>query len=170
MLCHRRSRGQRVNSFEIRRADHFDLESIVAIEQASFPSDPWSASALEAEILGPARYYFVAVNEGISQEVIGYAGILAPKAADADIATIAVDQLARGRGVGRALMLRLLEVAREQGAPKVHLEVRLDNEVAQQLYRKLGFVDVRVRKGYYEAGKVDALSMMLELTQQLEDS
>src|SRR5690606_19664783 len=114
-----------MSDFEIREANHFDLEAIVAIELASFPSDPWSARALEAELLGPARHYFVAETTGEGKEVIGYAGVLAPDSADADVATIAVDPLARGKGVGLALMQRLLEVAKAQNALRVHLEVRL---------------------------------------------
>ena len=45
----------------------------------------------------------------------------------------------RGRGVGRALLESVLAAARELGSSGVTLEVRTDNEVAQKLYRSLGF-------------------------------
>jgi len=48
----------------------------------------------------------------------------------------------RGRGIGRALMVRGLRAAREEGARWVGLEVRADNEVACQLYEGLGFRSV----------------------------
>jgi ribosomal protein S18 acetylase RimI-like enzyme len=45
----------------------------------------------------------------------------------------------RRRGVAAALMNHVERVARERGCCKTTLEVRPDNEVAQSLYRKLGF-------------------------------
>ena len=45
----------------------------------------------------------------------------------------------RARGVGRALLESVLAAARELGCSGVTLEVRTDNEVAQKLYRSLGF-------------------------------
>ena len=45
----------------------------------------------------------------------------------------------RNRGVGRALLESVLEAARAVGCSGVTLEVRTDNEIAQRLYRSLGF-------------------------------
>lgn len=43
----------------------------------------------------------------------------------------------RGRGVGRALVNRLAEIARERGAAKVRWVTAADNAVAQRLYDDL---------------------------------
>ena len=51
---------------------------------------------------------------------------------------------------------------RQRGAEEVFLEVRADNDSAQNLYRSLGFEQLAVRKGYYKGG-VDALVMRLAL-------
>jgi GNAT superfamily N-acetyltransferase len=45
----------------------------------------------------------------------------------------------RGLGIGRALMERSIEAARDQGAQWIGLEVREDNDVAGELYAHLGF-------------------------------
>jgi ribosomal protein S18 acetylase RimI-like enzyme len=45
----------------------------------------------------------------------------------------------RGRGVGRRLMQRTLEAARDFPLTRVELSVRADNERAIALYRKIGF-------------------------------
>lgn len=56
-----------------------------------------------------------------------------------NIHDIAVMPAARGRGVGRALMLAVEEEARARGACKVTLEVLGGNERAKALYAALGY-------------------------------
>jgi ribosomal protein S18 acetylase RimI-like enzyme len=48
----------------------------------------------------------------------------------------------RGHGIGRTLMERAIQVAQEQGARWIGLEVRADNVVACRLYERLGFRSV----------------------------
>ena len=43
------------------------------------------------------------------------------------------------------------------------LEVRADNPRAQDLYRRFGFADVGVRRGYYQPSGMDAIVMRLEV-------
>jgi ribosomal protein S18 acetylase RimI-like enzyme len=45
----------------------------------------------------------------------------------------------RGKGLGKALMEKLVEMSNERGYCKITLEVREDNNLAQDLYRSLGF-------------------------------
>ena len=47
----------------------------------------------------------------------------------------------RGQGLGSRLLQSVLDTARDVGCSAVTLEVRGDNEVAQRLYRSLGFGD-----------------------------
>lgn len=56
---------------------------------------------------------------------------------------IAVLPAYRKKGVGQQLLERLIEIARARGYCKITLEVRHDNHAAQQLYRKLGFDDIK---------------------------
>jgi len=49
----------------------------------------------------------------------------------------------QGRGVGRALMERLLEIARGIGPVVMGLTVQLANERAVRLYKQMGFVVIR---------------------------
>ena len=93
-----------------------------------------------------------------------YAGLLAPQGAtEGDIQTIAVADSARGHGLGRALMEALISEARKRGARLIFLEVRADNPGAQRLYARLGFLDVGVRRGYYQPDNVDAIVMRLNI-------
>lgn len=43
---------------------------------------------------------------------------------------------------------------------KMSLEVRVENVDARRLYHQLGFEDVKVKKGYYEDDKGDAIEML----------
>lgn len=142
-------------------ADAAHLGAIMALETAAFASDAWSPEMMADEVTSIHNAYFVALQGG---ELVGYAGLRAPSnAREADVQTIAVAPEARGRGLGRALMERMLTQARERRMREVFLEVRADNPVAQALYRSLGFVELGVRPGYYQPEGIDAIVMRLAL-------
>ena len=46
----------------------------------------------------------------------------------------------RGKGVGRALVTRVLDDARAAGVPRISLQTESDNDAARGLYRSLGFI------------------------------
>ena len=133
-------------TWQLRRAQTTDLDAIMALEEASFTTDAWSRGSMEREIEHPQCYYLVGIDAEHPDELQGYAGLLCPRgASDADIQTIAVSESARGRGLGRQLMMRLLGEAATRGASSIFLEVRADNPVAHGLYLSLGFEDIAVR-------------------------
>ncbi|MFT4135432.1 MAG: ribosomal protein S18-alanine N-acetyltransferase [Microbacterium sp.] len=145
----------------LRTAGPGDLGAIMALERASFPTDAWSEAMMREELHSPYGRYLVVEEHG---RLLGYGGVRAVRgAADADIQTLAVADDARGRGRGRALLLALLELARERGARTVFLEVRADNPVAEALYRSVGFVELGRRARYYQPDDVDAVVMKLDL-------
>jgi ribosomal-protein-alanine N-acetyltransferase len=92
---------------------------------------------------------------------VGYAGLMCIEPI-ADVQTIAVVPEQEGRGIGSALLTRLIDEARRRRAADVLLEVREDNPRAQQLYVRFGFEQIHVRRKYYRDG-VDALIMRLQL-------
>jgi ribosomal-protein-alanine acetyltransferase len=148
--------------WSVRPARESDLDAIMALETAIFVNDAWSPSAMHSELTGEHGFYLVAEQGG---RVVGYAGLRAPRGAqDADVQTIAVASDARGLGLGRELMHRLIGEARDRRALKVFLEVRADNPRAHGLYRSLGFDDIAVRPRYYQPDDVDAIVMALELS------
>jgi GNAT superfamily N-acetyltransferase len=58
------------------------------------------------------------------------------------IGNVVVHPQWRGKGIGRALMERAIQTAKERNAQWVGLEVRANNDVAHQLYEHLGFRSV----------------------------
>jgi len=147
----------------IRRATLDDLDAIMSLETSTFASDAWSRGTMRAELGSPHGYYLVADGPA-DGAIAGYAGLLAPvDSGQADIQTIAVAPTARRHGLGRALMVALLDEARRRQTADVFLEVRADNPNAQALYASLGFEQIAVRPRYYQPDDVDALIMRLEI-------
>ncbi len=145
----------------LRTATAADLDDIMRLERASFPTDAWSDALMAGELASPHGRYVVDVEAG---RLVGYGGVRAVQgAADADIQTIAIAADARGHGRGRALLRELLATARSRGAREVFLEVRADNPGAAALYLSEGFAEVGRRPRYYQPDDVDAVVMQLDL-------
>lgn len=145
----------------IRLATPADLDAIMAIEQASFPTDAWSSETMAAELAGEHSHYLVDEEDG---DVVGYAGLRAMRGSpDADIQTIALLEAHRGAGRGRALLTALLVEASVRRAREVFLEVRADNPGAQGLYASEGFTELGRRPRYYQPDGVDAIVMRLDV-------
>ena len=77
-----------------------------------------------------------------------------------------------GRGVGSALMERMIGFARESGAELLTLEVRTDNERAKALYRKFGFISFGTFPKYFKINGqfFDVDCMTRELTGETQDA
>ncbi|MES1262055.1 MAG: GNAT family N-acetyltransferase [Acidobacteriota bacterium] len=74
---------------------------------------------------------------------------------EAELLNLGVAPAARRQGVAAAL----LEALREAARGEIFLEVAEPNHAAVALYRKLGWVAIAIRKGYYSNGKVNAVVM-----------
>ncbi len=55
------------------------------------------------------------------------------------IEDVIVDNAARGHGIGKALMLQAIEIAREKGANNISLTSNPRREAANRLYLRIGF-------------------------------
>ena len=141
----------------IRRMTMDDVDGVAAVEAATFPP-PWSRDAFASEMNNVAARYLVAEKDG---RVIGFAGawIILD---ESHITNIAVYKEERGQGIGRKLTEGLMQYLSNLGAAYATLEVRKSNEVAQNLYKSLGFIKLGVRKRYYEDNGEDALIMVCD--------
>ena len=100
----------------------------------------------------------------VSGGIVGH-GILSVGAGEAHLLNVCVNPYFQGNGYGRVLVEHMVSQARSQAAISMFLEVRASNQVAYQLYEKLGFNEVGVRENYYPAfvGREDALVLAIEL-------
>ena len=55
------------------------------------------------------------------------------------ISDLAVDEKCRGRGIGRFILERSLQLGKDKGCKRVILDVDLENKGAFRLYKKVGF-------------------------------
>jgi [ribosomal protein S18]-alanine N-acetyltransferase len=127
--------------------------------------DPWPARAFMAELEAKhIRYVAARIKvespvQPAADKLVGYAGISRlgrKRPYEYEIHTIGVDPAYQGQGIGRRMMMELLEYA---SGGTVFLEVRTDNEAAIALYESLGFVSVGLRRRYYRASGADAYTM-----------
>ncbi|MBI4266994.1 MAG: ribosomal protein S18-alanine N-acetyltransferase [Chloroflexi bacterium] len=93
-----------------------------------------------------------------SQYVAGFAGIWV-MTDESHLTNIAVRQSYQRQGIGEMLLISVIELSAKLNANIVTLEVRVSNAPAQELYRKYGFTNVGLRKGYYTDNREDALLM-----------
>ena len=139
----------------LREAEIKDIDGILDIEKESF-STPWTRNSFEKEIReNMLAKYIVADLEG---KVVGYAGIWLILD-EGHITNIAVAKKHRGLGIGKYLMMGLIDFCKNNGIPNMTLEVRASNIIAQNLYKKLGFLESGIRPNYYADDHEDAVIM-----------
>ncbi|MGA1706827.1 MAG: ribosomal protein S18-alanine N-acetyltransferase [Candidatus Nanopelagicaceae bacterium] len=136
-----------------------DAVEIYELEKVIFTKEAWSLAQVKEELGGARRLYIGAVSgeaEG-KEQIVGYGGI-ALGDESADIHTIAVVEEFRRQGIAKRLMARLERWAKDQGAKKLLLEMRVGNDEAKPLYESLGYEEISRRKDYYSPG-MDAIVM-----------
>ncbi len=78
---------------------------------------------------------------------------------DLEILTVVVAQARRRAGIGAALVEAATAEARTRRCERVLLEVRASNAAALALYRRAGFTEDGLRRGYYSDPTEDAVLM-----------
>jgi len=153
---------QTILPFETAPMVEDDLDQVLAIERASYPT-PWSSESFLYDLHqnSCARNY-VLRREG------RVAAFICVWIVDVhlQINNLAVDPLHRRMGYGSALLSNVLALARSEGCSTAALEVRPSNRPARELYSRFGFREVGRRKGYYQDTQEDAILMNLELDQE----
>ena len=137
---------------EIRPMHELDVPVIVAIERAAYQF-PWS----EGIFRDCLRVGYVCRVVDVGGDMAGY-GIMSVGAGEAHILNVCIRDEYRGRGFARKILVYLLDRARTSGMYEAFLEVRPSNTAAARLYQSMGFEQVGVRRGYYQAtvGREDA--------------
>lgn len=147
--------------FEPLKIEH--LSGMADIEKEAFAT-PWTVGMFMPELDDENALYAVGVGDG--GDVICYGGF--HKVLDeAHITNIAVRADERGKGYGRALMSKLIELAAGAGIARMTLEVKDINERAVRLYESFGFKVEGIRKRYYE-NRFDALVMWLTIGEETD--
>lgn len=147
-----------------------DLDRIMAVMQAAFDpayGEAWTRRQVGDALVVPTTHYLLAGVDGGApgpdEPAVGF--LLSRGAAgEEELLLLAVDPKHRGHGVGRALIERFIDTARQRGMEKLFLEMR-DGNPAERLYRAMGFEPVGRRRQYYRAarnGPLDAITYARE--------
>ncbi|MBB5172627.1 ribosomal-protein-alanine N-acetyltransferase [Texcoconibacillus texcoconensis] len=143
----------------IRMMEESDLEDVLLVEHESFQK-PWSKNAFLNELhINKFAHYLVVECDG---RVIGYCGLWVI-IDEAHITNIAILSHYRRQGYGQRLLKEALQLARNKGAERLSLEVRVSNLGAQAMYQNFGFQTGGIRKNYYTDNQEDALVMWVML-------
>jgi ribosomal-protein-alanine N-acetyltransferase len=144
---------------QIRPMSESDVTDVIAVERASYQF-PWS----EGIFSDCLRVGYVCRVVTINEKIIAY-GVMSVGAGEAHILNLCVGEPHRCQGVGKRLLTYLVERGTVAGMAEAFLEVRPSNTSAIRLYLSLGFEQVGMRRGYYQAvgGREDAAVLKLAL-------
>ena len=134
----------------IRGAAPDDVPAIAGLERDNLGADAWSEGLVGEGVRGllPTVHYLVAEVDG---DVVGYAA--ASIVADiAELQRIAVDSGHRRSGLATELLEAVTELAGNDEAERLLLEVREDNAGALAFYAAAGFSEIARRSRYYGDG------------------
>ena len=149
---------------EIRRLSLQDLDPIVAIENAVYPT-PWSRSMFAGELAKPSSVSLGAFDAEAGGLV---AYLIVSRYVDAwHIMNVAVHPECRRQGVASRLLDELFELTAGDPRRGYTLEVRVSNATAIALYERFGFEPSGLRRGYYTDNREDALIMWKDPIRQV---
>ena len=165
-------RAPRASALAVRPATADDAEAICRIYNQGIED---RVATLETELRTPAerRQWLAArgprhpviVAEDRDGAILGWGSLNVFNSRDAyrfvaDF-SIYVERGARGRGVGRAMLTRLIELGREHGYHKLVLSAFPTNASGMALYTRLGFRTVGVyrEQGWLDGQWIDTIVM-----------
>jgi [ribosomal protein S18]-alanine N-acetyltransferase len=142
----------------IRPIESRDIQSILAIQQASPEVAQWTARDYARVVEGEMAGWVAEENSGV-------AGFLTARqaASDLEILNFAVIAGARRRGLGGSLLGEAVAWAGAFHAEKAFLEVRASNSSALGFYERHGFRLAGRRPRYYAAPVEDALLLTADI-------
>lgn len=142
---------------ELGIADFKDLDAIIDIQKACYHGEaPWGRIAVNNELRNKKSSFFLMVY--YRGEAVSFIGI-SSRDDGLHVTNIATHPLYQKNGIATFLIQRVVAIAQKLEKKRITLEVRMSNENAKKLYRKIGFQDGRIKRNYYHSNGEDALDM-----------
>jgi [ribosomal protein S18]-alanine N-acetyltransferase len=143
----------------LRPMQEADLAVVMQIEPTIY-SHPWTRGNFNDSLKSGHKAWVMTLRD----EVVAYA-VMMIVLDEAHLLNISVATPYQKQGLGRMLLVHLLDQARNLKTLNMFLEVRASNVTAITLYENMGFVEMGIRRGYYPAskGREDAILMGLAL-------
>lgn len=138
-----------------------DLPRVLAIEQVVYPF-PWTrGNFVDSLAAGHPTQVLRSADGAVQAYSVAQRGVQ-----EMHLLNLTVSPALQGRGLARRLLDALVAQARAEGAQWLWLEVRPSNQRARDVYRRYGFEEVGLRRGYYPAAagrREDACVMRLAI-------
>ncbi len=155
--------GNDLSKYIVRPFQPILLNEVLCIEQACY-QHPWSAEHFLQELQNPASHVDLLYCE---EQLVGYICYWLI-VGEMQILNIAVAVDWRRQGMADRLLKHAFVYCQQQGLERSWLEVRIGNSAAIALYRRHGFNDDTIRRGYYRDGE-DALLMSKSFSDEMDD-
>jgi GNAT superfamily N-acetyltransferase len=135
----------------VRLADIADAAALATLSaQLGYPAD---AETIKKRLIGlqqnPEHAVFVAESDAT---LVGWLHVFLRQLLEselmAEVGGLVVDERARGAGVGRSLMARAEQWARDHGCAAVTLRTNVVRKDAHAFYEKLGYANVKTQHTY----------------------
>lgn len=143
-----------------------DVDKVLSIELA-VQIYPWT----RGNFTDALTHGYIGCVEEADNEIRGYA-VWMPVVDEAELLSIGVASVWQRKGIGRAILNEILEIAHQKNMRRVFLEVRASNVAAITLYRSIGFAEIGLRRNYYQGvnGSEDAIVMACDLPVFISES
>jgi ribosomal-protein-alanine N-acetyltransferase len=137
----------------IRRMCEADLDAVMAIENVIY-THPWTRGNF-VESLDAGSHCWIMEWQSV---IVGYA-VLTTGAGEAHLLNLSVALTCQRRGLGREMLMYVIDFIKQNKVSAMFLEVRVSNLAARALYAQTGFREIGTRRGYYpaQAGREDAI-------------
>ena len=155
-----------MEGFSIRPATVDDLAAVLAIEKEVHVA-PWAQDGFASELVKPYSRFWLLTDDETDAQVAAYI-VFWVVSEECRILNLAVALGFRGMGLAQNLVRSAVRDAMTEGVKRAELEVRKSNQPAIDLYQKLGFTIIQVRKSFYSNGE-DAYIMELLLEGERSD-
>ena len=143
-------------SLQIADFNIFELDSISSNLSKDF-DDFWNYAIIKKELDNPLNSYICLKDDNT---IIGFAGISCIEDI-AELNYIVIKKTKRNKGYSKLLLNELKQIALSKNCTMLNLEVSSNNIYAIKLYKSFGFIQVGLRKGYYNG--TDALLFTLPI-------
>lgn len=138
----------------IRQFEPKDTPRVLEIAEESLTEYYTSALIIDLYESWPEAFRVYVIDNKITGFVIGARN--SPD--EARILMFAVEKKLRAKGIGNSMMKDFLEFCGKNGFLSVKLEVKTDNDLAINFYKKFGFIVTSRLRAYYSDAS-DAFSM-----------
>lgn len=135
-----------LKTFSLTPLKNQDSAACASIHQECFRDAPWDKDYFQ-KCIGDEKFYGAGAFDN-NDQLLGFV-LCRSYLGDAEILTLGVSEKYRQQGIGRALVEECIAYYKQRSAQSIFLEVAINNNTAQKIYKTLNFREIGRRKNYY---------------------